>query len=128
MAADEPRKRRVSLRGRFDGSRDGPCSESNNGWPFRLPLSLSLSSPLCLRPFPDLWIRANQRLINFSNRTKITRFAFAKYRFPYRSPSPSLSLVLVEQKRRNERERKKIFNFTPLFLGKIHFRHRSIDG
>ena len=39
-----------------------------------------------------------------------------------------LSLVLVEQKRRNERERKKIFNFTPLFLGKIHFRHRSIDG
>lgn len=83
-------------------------------------LSLSLSSPLCLRPFPDLWIRANQRLINFSNRTKITRFAFAKYRFPYRSPSPSLSRSrrTEEAKRKGEEEN---FQLYSSILGKNSF-------
>lgn len=72
MAADEPRKRRVSLRGRFDGSRDGPCSESNNGWPFHLPLSLSLSLRPCVYgPFQTCGSEPTRGLSIFQTELKL---------------------------------------------------------
>lgn len=129
MAADEPRKRRVSLRGRSDGSRDGPCaSRLTMDGPFALSpspssLSLSLSLRHCVYgPFQTCGSEPTEGLINFSNRTKITRFAFAKYRFP--------SLPFVLSSRREVRRGKgRKFSTLPLYswekFGRIDGRRRA---
>lgn len=103
----------------------------------RLPLSLSLSlRPRVYGPFQTCGSEPTRGLSIFQTELKLLGSPLRNIdslTLLSLSLSPSRSHRIEEARREGdeeggeEEEEKKIFNFASPFLGKIHFRHRSID-